>query len=382
MLCLAFDPQGELLAAGTDDGTTHVWQIANGQAKKQTVLEFDGGQPIDALTFDADGQRLAVAGTYHGHLVMLWSTDNWGHEGSLMHRHKIRSLQFSKEFGTLAVGDEGWEIHLWDPSRRLEVSVLAGHGGPVAGLSIDPTDGRLASCSTDGTVRLWSIDPRTWNSSEHLFTAMRAPLSDRSSIPDKVSEPFHDWRDLPMAATATRGAVHYLSMGGGNRRSDEPGLFWRFCQAENWAAAELVLDRLPGGGEEDRIRRWFLASRLAEGAEQDCLDERHAMAAMRIARAESIAPDCPRVPAARAKILLQSGDEQGAVQALGQALEIADKHTSTPAGQRARFEIAWRLYQHYKGAGYAEEARDTLNGILAFPAGIPAGMQLEREPPK
>ncbi|MGI9242071.1 MAG: WD40 repeat domain-containing protein, partial [Verrucomicrobiales bacterium] len=382
VLCLAFEPQGELLAAGTDDGTTHVWQIKNGQAKRLRVLEFDGGQPIDALTFDAGGQRLAIAGTYHGHLVNLWSTDTWGLEGTLIHRRRIRSLQFSKEFGTLAVGDEGREVHLWDPSRRLELSVLAGHDGPVAGLAIDPTNGRLASCSTDGTVRLWSIDPQTWNSSEHLFTAMRSPLSDRSSIPDEISEPFHDWKDLPMGATATRGAVHYLSMGSGNQRSDELDLFWRFCQAENWAAAELVLNRLPRGGEDNRIRRWFLASKLAEAAEQDCIEERPAMAAMRITHAESIVPDNPQVAATRAKILSQNGDEQGAVKALGEALEMADKHTGTPAGQRARFEIAHRLYQHYKDAGFVGEARETLNGILAFPAGIPAGMEFDLEPPR
>lgn len=42
-----------------------------------------------------------------------------------------------------------------DPDPSVLSHVLEGHGDAVWGLAFSPTSQRLASCSADGTVRIW-----------------------------------------------------------------------------------------------------------------------------------------------------------------------------------------------------------------------------------
>jgi WD40 repeat protein len=60
--------------------------------------------------------------------------------------------------GRLASGSSDNTIRLWDPTTGAETTRLQGHSGPVTGLCPLP-DGRLASGSDDRTIRLW--DPTT-----------------------------------------------------------------------------------------------------------------------------------------------------------------------------------------------------------------------------
>jgi WD40 repeat protein len=51
-------------------------------------------------------------------------------------------------------------VRLWDvadPSRHVEIDVLTGHSGGVAGLAFNPAKRVLAAASTGGTVHLWHV---------------------------------------------------------------------------------------------------------------------------------------------------------------------------------------------------------------------------------
>ena len=49
-------------------------------------------------------------------------------------------------------------MRIWDPTTGREVLGLRGHTGTCGCLAFSP-DGRLASASTDGTIRVWDATP-------------------------------------------------------------------------------------------------------------------------------------------------------------------------------------------------------------------------------
>jgi WD40 repeat protein len=61
--------------------------------------------------------------------------------------------------GRLASGSSDGTIRLWDMVRGAEAARLEGHSDWVTVLCVLP-DGRLASGSDDGTIRLWDVVAR------------------------------------------------------------------------------------------------------------------------------------------------------------------------------------------------------------------------------
>ncbi len=116
---IAFDPLGEYLAVGADDGKIRMWDREH---RLKRVLESGlEGEWFNGIAFDAQGR--------------------W-----------------------LAAGGEGQTIHIWDRNhdwRKLDVKLT--HGGPVWGLCFDPQGSWLATCNsaTDICIKKW--DTVNWS---------------------------------------------------------------------------------------------------------------------------------------------------------------------------------------------------------------------------
>ncbi|NJK79215.1 MAG: hypothetical protein HC914_04630 [Chloroflexaceae bacterium] len=71
MQTVAFSPDGQLLAAGTHDGTVRVWRLADG-TPLHTLTGHDG--PVQSMVFHPAGDWLAVsAGTPR---IWLWQVSD------------------------------------------------------------------------------------------------------------------------------------------------------------------------------------------------------------------------------------------------------------------------------------------------------------------
>ncbi|KAJ8775479.1 hypothetical protein J1605_016329 [Eschrichtius robustus] len=128
---LAFHHSQSALLTASEDGTLKLWNLQKAvTAKKNAALDVE---PIHAFRAHR-GPVLAVAMGSHSEYCYSGGAD------ARIHSWKIPDLNMDPYDG-------------YDPSVLSHV--LEGHGDAVWGLAFSPTSQRLASCSADGTVRIW-----------------------------------------------------------------------------------------------------------------------------------------------------------------------------------------------------------------------------------
>ncbi|XP_036915093.1 striatin-4 isoform X2 [Sturnira hondurensis] len=162
---LAFHHSQSALLTASEDGTLKLWNLQKAvTAKKNAALDVE---PIHAFRAHR-GPVLAVA---------VGSNSEYCYSGGAdarIHSWKIPDLNMDPYDG-------------YDPSVLSHV--LEGHGDAVWGLAFSPASQRLASCSADGTIRIW--DP----SSSSPTCLCTFPTASDHRIPTSVAftstEPAH-----------------------------------------------------------------------------------------------------------------------------------------------------------------------------------------------
>lgn len=162
--CVAFSPDGTLLATGNADATVSVWNIKSGG--EQLVLLGHAGS-IASIAFSPDGSLLASAA---GDGIRLWDVKSGTQRALLkilndaLNRNAVNSVVFSPD-GTLlaSAGHEG-PVRLWDVRTGVQRLSLDGNMNNVA---FSP-DGALlaygsASPSGMGGGEITLLDVKTGN---------------------------------------------------------------------------------------------------------------------------------------------------------------------------------------------------------------------------
>ena len=155
VVSLAFSPDGQILASGSADRSIRLWQLAGGA--KPILLGGHAGEVSD-LAFSPDGRLLASADPV---AVRLWDMQ----DGRLLHLLPVQewgavSLAFSPDGGILFSSHAGNALHLWTTHTGEPLGVLMEQ---VSSWAIHPAarTGQclLATGSTYGQVRLWQAPP-------------------------------------------------------------------------------------------------------------------------------------------------------------------------------------------------------------------------------
>ena len=157
---LALSPDGMTLATGSDDGTVKLWEVGSGRLR-MSLEKQPGG--ISCLAFSPDGKLLAAAIRDGSAQVCIWEAATGRSRRVISVPNNLWSVAFSPDGKTVAAGggrwwgsDEGkgW-VRFFDLDTGDERHILLGHREPVTSVVFSPDGKTLASTSWDTTTRLW-----------------------------------------------------------------------------------------------------------------------------------------------------------------------------------------------------------------------------------
>jgi WD40 repeat protein len=154
ILAAAFSPDGALLAAGGEDGSLILWDVASGERAFNLAGHSDA---VRALAFSPDGQFLLSGG--NDRTLLLWSVA----DGQLLRRFSghagaVTSLAFSPDGASAVSGSEDRQLILWDIGTAQLLQRFTGHQQAVTSVSFSPDAQFALSGSLDGQMYLWRIE--------------------------------------------------------------------------------------------------------------------------------------------------------------------------------------------------------------------------------
>jgi WD40 repeat protein len=147
-------PDGQLLAAGGDDGRVRIIKRESGEV---THTRPTGAEQIGALAASADGRWLAYNGADNS--IELWDTQANQAAGNLPgHNGAITALAFSPDGKFLVSAGFDKSVALWDIAARTRVRHLISDArADVQALAVSPNGRLLAAADAMGGIRYWNV---------------------------------------------------------------------------------------------------------------------------------------------------------------------------------------------------------------------------------
>ena len=149
---VVFHPKDALVASGSGDKRI----LVNRYNKTTKPIEIKEHNGVHALAFDPDGEHLAAAGFGGG--LRLWHlrSGDWRREYK-GHESDVYAVAFSPSGKLLASGSADQTIRLWDRASAKTIRTFSGHTDWVLSVSFNRDGKILRSVGRDGTLRTWDV---------------------------------------------------------------------------------------------------------------------------------------------------------------------------------------------------------------------------------
>ncbi|MGL4503532.1 MAG: protein kinase domain-containing protein [Planktothrix sp.] len=155
---IAFSPDSKTLASGSRDQTIEIWDMTKGKRWYTLTGHQDG---VEAVAFSPNGQFLASGSRDKS--IEIWNM-NKGKRGFTLtgHQDRVYSVAFSLDSQKLASGSRDQTVKIWDLNTAKEVQSLTGHGDWVRSVAFSLNGQLLASASKNGMIRIWQNQQEKW----------------------------------------------------------------------------------------------------------------------------------------------------------------------------------------------------------------------------
>ncbi len=232
---VAFNPRRAKLAAASEDGIVRIWDLNKPTEPKR----FPGW----SVAWSDDGRLLATGS--RGGTIHVWDieTEVEAYPARPAHAHWVSSLAWSGD--RLASGSLDGTIRIVDGQDGSTIRLLEGHEEQVNGIAWSPDGALLASVSSDGTLRVWTVETGTGIRVEVHGSPVNAV----------------DWSaDGYTVATGSEDrSIRLWNLGSGNELR-EVGLFPGHGSAVNAVAFSPGGKLLASGSANGMVRIWAVAS--------------------------------------------------------------------------------------------------------------------------
>ena len=147
---LAFGHDPTLVATGMNDGSAILWRLTAGSATPILKLARHAGE-IRSLAFSSDGMRLMTGGD--DGRIRVWDVTATG-GGESLSVAGAGGFDFSRGGRFLAVGADTGHVDLYETRDGRRVLDFRPHTQNVDVVALDARGSRLATASSDGSVKL------------------------------------------------------------------------------------------------------------------------------------------------------------------------------------------------------------------------------------
>lgn len=151
---IAFSPDGQEIASGSDDKTIKVWNLNTGKAIRTLTGHSNW---VYTVAISPDGKNI-VSGS-KDNTIKIWNL-NTGKELRTLRGHSsfVNSVAITPNGQQIVSGSYDKTIKVWNLNTGQELRTFKGHVSEVLTVAISPDGQQIVSGSTDRTIKVWNLN--------------------------------------------------------------------------------------------------------------------------------------------------------------------------------------------------------------------------------